>query len=189
MPTVITALNSRFIKPVISLYADNSHYNTIIDTGAHISVFFGSETEFISFFTTATDSGFVTSISGFGGSGKQYCKVMKIPYVEIRDMISNKSFKIFNFLIAICDMNEPYDILLAATTLNKVDYTFHNSSTPKSFEIEYSRDVYCIHELAYFDDNGLVQVMEYNGKQVIKSTKTFLQSDSENVVEPLSIFQ
>ena len=180
MPTVIVKLNPNFEKPVVGV-EHGQVVNAIIDTGAHISAYFGTKDDLIDLFPDAEETSYIAWIGGFGGNKRTFCEIMKVPYIAFHDELSLSQFRINNLLLAVCNMDEPYDILLAGTLFNKVDLCFLYRNDPCSMKIEFDRDVYCIHGV--LEENKVIE----SEKQLIKSTKTFLQLESG--ISPCNAFQ
>ncbi|MBR5969084.1 MAG: hypothetical protein IK016_01915 [Lachnospiraceae bacterium] len=132
----------------------------LLDTGANLSVFNGTEKGLFQYYAKATKTEYCSAINGFGGKTRMM-PVYRIPNIRIDGTV------IHNVLVVCHIFDMDVDLILAGTLLKMNPFTVRLSK--KEMEIqEIGRDVYCVPKDVINDMNV----------KIIKSTTVFLQEDS-----------
>ncbi len=180
MATVRINLIQQNIKPTLDYSAKARHISVLIDTGAHLPIYFGGVRAFKYDFPSAKSSPYVARISGLGGNAKRLFPIYEIPkYTLVDSSNNNNSFTISRLYVVIynVDKKSDYHMLLGSTTFSDVDYLFANRPSIRYMQIDFDRDVYGVIR-PYKDKDG--NPVKIKGKTLAHYMKTFLQESDDS---------
>lgn len=122
--------------PVFVAPAGDSNVRILLDTGANLSVFNGSEEALYAFFEGAVRTEYITAINGFGG------RTHTMRVFRLESLLIDK-ITIRNLLLVCQPFDMDVDLILAGTLLRINPFTIRLKD--KRLEIEdIGRDIYCV---------------------------------------------
>ena len=175
MATIKINLVSQNIKPTLDYKANARHISVLVDTGAHLPIYFGNSRSFLYDFPSAKTTNYVAQISGLGGNAQGLYPIYEIPDFVLGDSLdSQNTFTIFRMYVVLYDAKQinDYNMLLGATTFSLVDYAFGNREGLPYMRIDFDRDVFGVIR-PYRDKDGNPKTVD--GKIQAHYMNTFFQ--------------